>query len=142
MWLPVPMKELFRVIDISAFIKFYCCVKLFFSDPLHQPRNDSGQENFPHNAEGIGNAYFVYCEICFLLPLVASNRFGGHGMVKCCFLFESLRLGAYAPLCWLFSRNTTKNTQRPLTMLLYGEIQPRARQLCLRPLSISFKGLL
>lgn len=56
-------------------------------------------------------------------------------MAKCCVLFESLRFGVKI----LYSKNTSKNTQRPPITLLEGEIQPRAKQLCLRPSSIHFK---
>lgn len=74
--------------------------------------------------------------VFFCLCLVAYNRFGGHGMVNH-FLFESLGLGVFAlyvgSLGGILKSTEHKSTERPVTTLLKGGIQPRAKQLCLRP---------
>lgn len=74
--------------------------------------------------------------VFFCLCLVAYNRFGGHGMVNRCFLFESLGLRVFAldvgSLGGILKSTEHKSKERPLTTLLKGGIQPRAKQLCLR----------
>lgn len=57
-------------------------------------------------------------------------------MVNRCFLFESLGLRVFAldvgSLGGILKSTEHKSEERPLTTLLKGGIQPRAKQLCLR----------